>query len=145
MYSAEPTVRESRWCCFILQRPRYLKSVKKNVKTNGTKYRQIALRVDFKGLAPVAQTTFKPIFHQKTGLRWVPAANAISTKNMKCTCPTQRPNARHPTPPIFHWELGLRLLPNAKKSTQKNEMYMADARNVLHPTPEIPTCWYFLR
>ena len=84
----------------------------------------------------------KPIFHQKTGLRWVPDANEISTKNMKCTCPTQRPNARHPTPPIFHWELGLRLLPNAKKSTQKNEMYMADARNWRHLTQNIPTCWY---
>ena len=38
---------------------------------------------------------------------------------MKCTCPTQRPNARHPTPPIFHWEWGSRWLPNAKKSTHK--------------------------
>ena len=38
---------------------------------------------------------------------------------MKCTCPTQRPNARDPTQPIFHWKWGLRLLPNAKKSTQK--------------------------
>ena len=64
---------------------------------------------------------------------------------MKCTCPTQRPNARDPTQPIFHWKWGLRLLPNAKKSTQKNEMYMADAKNWRHPTPEIPTCWYILR
>ena len=30
----------------------------------------------------------KPIFHLKTGLRWVPDANEIYTKNMKCTCPT---------------------------------------------------------
>ena len=30
----------------------------------------------------------KPIFHLKTGLRWMPDANEIYTKNMKCTCPT---------------------------------------------------------
>ena len=33
----------------------------------------------------------------------LPNANEINTKNMKCTCPTQRPNARDPTHPIFHW------------------------------------------
>ena len=87
--------------------------------------------------------TLKPIFHQKTGLRWVPDANEISTKNMKCTCPTQRPNARDLTQPIFHWKWGLRLLPNAKKSTHKNEMYMANARNWRHLTQKIPKCWYF--
>ena len=38
---------------------------------------------------------------------------------MKCTCPTQRPNARDPTQPIFHWKWVLCLLPNAKKSTPK--------------------------
>ena len=37
----------------------------------------------------VGQTLkFKPIFYLKTGLRWVPDANEIYTKNMKCTCPT---------------------------------------------------------
>ena len=36
---------------------------------------------------------------------------------MKCTCPTQRPNARDPTQPIFHWKWGWRWLPNA------NEIY----------------------
>ena len=30
----------------------------------------------------------KPIFHWKLGLRWLPNANEINTKNMKCTCPT---------------------------------------------------------
>ena len=30
-------------------------------------------------------------------LRRLPNANEINTKNMKCTCPTQRPNARDPT------------------------------------------------
>ena len=61
---------------------------------------------------------------------------------MKCTCPTQRPNARDPTQPIFHWKWGSRLLPNAKKSLKKKEMYMADARNLRHLTQNIPTCWY---
>ena len=32
----------------------------------------------------------KPIFHKKTGLRWVPDANEIYTKNMKCTCSTRK-------------------------------------------------------
>ena len=41
------------------------------------------------------------------------------TLRMKCTCPTQRPDARHPTQPIFHWNYRLLLLPNAKKSTHK--------------------------
>ena len=27
----------------------------------------------------------KPIFHQKLGSRWLPNANEIYTKNMKCT------------------------------------------------------------
>ena len=30
----------------------------------------------------------KPIFHWKWGLRWIPNANEIYTKNMKCTWPT---------------------------------------------------------
>ena len=34
------------------------------------------------------KTKLKPIFHQKKGWRWVPDANEIYTKNMKCTCPT---------------------------------------------------------
>ena len=46
---------------------------------------------------------FKPIFHRKLRLRRLPNANEINTKNMKCTCPTQRPNTRDPTQPIFHW------------------------------------------
>ena len=29
------------------------------------------------------------------------------------------------------------------KSTQKNEMYMANAINLRHLTQERPTCWYF--
>ena len=31
---------------------------------------------------------YKPIFHWKWGSRWVPNANEIYTKNMKCTWPT---------------------------------------------------------
>ena len=34
------------------------------------------------------RTTIKPIFHWKWGSRWVPNANKIYTKNMKCTWPT---------------------------------------------------------
>ena len=32
--------------------------------------------------------SLKPIFHWKLGSRWVPVANEIYTKNMKCTWPT---------------------------------------------------------
>ena len=32
--------------------------------------------------------TFKPIFHWKLCSRWLPNANEINTKNMKCTWPT---------------------------------------------------------
>ena len=32
--------------------------------------------------------TLKPIFHWKLGSRWLPNANEINTKNMKCTWPT---------------------------------------------------------
>ena len=32
--------------------------------------------------------TVKPIFHWKWGSRWVPNANEMYTKNMKCTWPT---------------------------------------------------------
>ena len=32
--------------------------------------------------------SFEPIFHWKWGSRWVPNANEIYTKNMKCTWPT---------------------------------------------------------
>ena len=39
---------------------------------------------------------FKPIFHWKLGLRWLP------TKNVKCTWPTPALCAGDPTPPIFH-------------------------------------------
>ena len=31
--------------------------------------------------------TLKPIFHWKLGSLWLPNANEINTKNMKCTCP----------------------------------------------------------
>ena len=44
-----------------------------------------------------------PYSTEKPGLPRVSDANEINTKNMKCTCPTQRPNARDPTQPIFHW------------------------------------------
>ena len=36
----------------------------------------------------VDMETLKPIFHWKLGSHWLPNANEINTKNMKCTCPT---------------------------------------------------------
>ena len=52
---------------------------------------------------------------------------------MKCTCPTQRPNARDPTQPIFHWKWGLRLLPNAKKSTHKKLNVQGQRKKLASP------------
>ena len=79
-------------------------------------------------------------------------------------CPTPTPDARYFA---FWWNIGLNVhaqrknptpgtqrnlystgngvpvgYPTRMKSTQKNEMYMADARNLRHLTQKIPTCWY---
>ena len=53
-------------------------------------------------VTPPRHTKLKPIFHCKLGLRWLPNANEINTKNMKCTWPTPAPFVGDPTPPIFH-------------------------------------------
>ena len=45
---------------------------------------------------------FKPILHWKLPLCWLPNANEINTKNMKCTWPTSVPCVGDPMPPIFH-------------------------------------------
>ena len=39
-------------------------------------------------LRNIVDLSLKPIFHWKWGSRWVPNANEIYTKNMKCTWPT---------------------------------------------------------
>ena len=63
---------------------------------------------------------------------------------MKCTCPTQRPNARHPTPPIFHWEWGSRWLPNAKKSTQKKRNVHGRCKKLASPNARDTNMLVFL-
>ena len=93
----------------------------------------------------IASFRLKPIFHQKTGLRWVPDANEISTKNMKCTCPTQRPNARTLRHLYSTGNWVCVCYPMQRNVHTKNEMYMANTRNWRHLTQKIPTCWYFLR
>ena len=45
----------------------------------------------------------KPIFHRKLGSRWLPNANDIDTKHMKCTWPMQAPTRGDPSQTIFHW------------------------------------------
>ena len=77
-------------------------------------------------------------------MRRVSDANEINTKNMKCTCPTQRPNARDPTPPIFHWELGLRLLPYAKKSTHKKRNVHGRRKKLASPNARDTNMLVFL-
>ena len=101
------------------------------------------------------------------GLRRVSDANEINTKNMKCTCPTQRPNARDPTQPIFHWlALGfcvgrdiififcvfsdtniLSLYSTRTQNTCRRGLALGNAPNarfLRYPTQNIPTCWYIL-
>ena len=63
---------------------------------------------------------------------------------MKCTCPTQRPNARHPTPPIFHWEWGSRWLPNAKKSTHKKRNVHGRRKKLASPNAKDTNMLVFL-
>ena len=55
---------------------------------------------------------------------------------MKCTCPTQRPNARDPTQPIFHWKSGLRLLPNVKKYTHKKWNVHGQCKKLASPNAQ---------
>ena len=71
----------------------------------------------------------KPIFHWKLGLRWVPNANEINTKNMKCTWPTQE---------ICIW---YRL--NLYSTDSRWGFALGDAKNLRYLTQKIPTCWYF--
>ena len=46
--------------------------------------------------------SLKPIFHWKLGWRWLPNADEINTKNMKCTWPMPAPRVGDPTPSIVH-------------------------------------------
>ena len=84
----------------------------------------------------------KPIFHLKTGLRWGPDANEIYTKNMKCTCPTRKfcVGVQRNL-----YSTGLRLGFASGKTQLLGFASGKNAKNVCHPTPEIPTSWYILR
>ena len=89
--------------------------------------------------APGAGRTVKPIFHLKTGLRWVPDANDIYTKNMKCTCPTRKfcvGTQRNLY--SIDWCRGL-----ASGLTQTLGLASGVWRRVTQIfTFQIPTCWY---
>ena len=63
---------------------------------------------------------------------------------MKYTCPTQRPNARHPTPPIFHWEWDSRWVANAKKSTQKKRNVHGRRKKLASPSARDTNMLVFL-
>ena len=61
---------------------------------------------------------------------------------MKCTCPTQRPNARDPTQPIFHWlasGVGVGANANFKfcvgtKANLKGLRWLQDTNMLVSPT-----------
>ena len=48
----------------------------------------------------------KPIFHWKWGSRWLPNANEINTKRMKCTCSMRAHMPGDPTQPTLHLRTG---------------------------------------
>ena len=56
----------------------------KNTRLNHVQSRQFA----------TWDQTFKPIFHQKPHLRWLPNVNKKKTNNMKSTCPMQTKPSR---------------------------------------------------
>ena len=89
--------------------------------------------------ALISTQTLKPIFHLKTGLRWVPDANEIYTKNMKCTCPTRKfcvGTQRN------LYSTGLRLGFASGKTQLLGFASGKNAKNWRHLTQKIPTCWY---
>ena len=79
--------------------------------------------------------TVKPIFHQKTGLRWVPDANEMYTKNMKCTCSTRKccvGTQRNLYSTGWRWGF----------ASGETQILAFSDTNI---TQNIPTCWYILR
>ena len=91
--------------------------------------------------APKCQYCLKPIFHRNLPLRRLIFAQP--TRKMMHKQHGQRQKTQcH----LYSTGNGVRVgYPMWMKSTKKEEMYMANARNVRHLMPEIPTCLYFLR
>ena len=84
------------------------------------------------------KSILKPMFHWKLGLRWLPNANEINTKNMKCTCPTPAPCVGDPMPPIFNWlALGVGVGGNANFSARVGSnanLVFLDTNMLISPT-----------
>ena len=59
--------------------------------------------------------------------------------------PNAKTQRQGPNATYIPLKMGLALATQREWNLHTNEMYMADARNLRHLTPEIPTCWYFLR
>ena len=80
----------------------------------------------------------KPIFHWKLALCWVPNANEINTKSMKCTWATQDFCVGDPTQPIFHClPLGFGLGPTqilSFASGEKGLRWLQDTNMLVSPT-----------
>ena len=60
------------------------------------------ININYRGHSQINIYCLKPIFHWVLGLRWLPNANEIDTKNMKCTWPAPEICVWYPTQPIFH-------------------------------------------
>ena len=90
----------------------------------------------------VAATSLKPIFHQKKGLRREEFA-LPDARNVHVQCKDPTPGTQRHLFSTGNWVCVC--YPTRRNLHTKNEMYMANARNMHHPMPEIPTCWYFLR
>ena len=70
----------------------------------------------------------KPIFHWKLGLCWVPNANKINTKNMKCTWPICKKF-------VFGTQC------NLYSTDARWSFALGDAQNLCYLTQKIPTCF----
>ena len=85
---------------------------------------------------------FKPIFHKKTGLRRVEFASP-NTWNVHAQRKDPTPGTQRN---LYSTGNGVCVCyPTRRNLHTKNEMYMADARNLRQLTQNIPTCWYILR
>ena len=110
--------------------------------TRGTgkqgKWPKYSLSGKTQGIGKFCQN-IKPIFHLKTGLRWVPDANENYTKNMKCTCPTRKIFVGTQRNLYF---TGLRLGFTLGKTQLLGFASGKNVKNWRHLTQKIPTCWY---
>ena len=63
---------------------------------------------------------------------------------MKCTCLTQRPDARHPTQPIFHWNIGCVCYPTRRNLHKKKRNVHGQRKKLASPNARDTNMLVFL-